>query len=121
VASEALDCFEVDVTVTRQDSGVTFVNGRAQQAPTSTFVIRASVQPTTPDDLQELPELERSTESIMLLTETELFTSRQSISQAADLIEYRGLQWKVIMVERFDTTLLNLDHYTIIAQRTGKG
>jgi len=121
VVNAALDCFEVDVTVTRQDTAVTFVNGRAVQAPTSTFTIRASVQPTTPDDLQELPELERSTESIMLLSETELFTTRQNGSQAADLIEYRGVQWKVIMVERFDTSLLDLNHYTIIAQRTGKG
>jgi hypothetical protein len=107
-----------DVMVRRPSGSVTRVKGRTVQPGEASVSIRASVQPyrIPAEELQALPELERSAEALKLYTEDELFTVNAKAGTPADIVEYSGNDWKVIGVSRNEQGII--DHYKIIAQRT---
>lgn len=119
MTNDALDCFTVPVQVTRPSGSVIYTRGRAVQAASTTFMIEGSVQPMTPEKLQELPELERTSESRIIYTEAALRAASVQNKTAADMVKYRGEDWKVVSVKTHDEGIL--DHAEVVIQRVGKG
>jgi len=74
--------------------------------------IYASVQPTTPDDLQILPEGRRQNKSYKLFTSSNL---KDLQSQNPDQLEIDGERFEVIKVEKWSNNIIN--HYAAIVTR----
>lgn len=83
-------------TVTRYGAG-SYSNGGATLGSSSTFTIRASVQPATGRELQRLPEGERVRDWLAIWTPTLLRT--QEGSSAPDRISIDGYTYEVAIVD----------------------
>lgn len=90
-----------EFTVTRTE-GETYAKGRRVLGTVSTFVIRASWQPSGGDELQRAPEADRQREARTLFVasgEQEPWLSTGDVDSPADSVEMDGVQWEVYMVE----------------------
>lgn len=117
--NDALEGLTQPVTLKR--FGPAFpVKGRFEgTGPAVISTIEASVQPANPDELQELPELERTIEAIVLYTTSTLRPVDAVNGTPADVVTWRGVDWKIRSVATHDEGLL--DHFKVIAQRITKG
>jgi hypothetical protein len=105
--------FRQTVTVYRRDPNAEQYGKKVQGAEQAPFTIYASVQPTTGEDLQVLPEGSMENEVYKLYTDTELFT-REDL-QDADQVELFGKRFKVINIERWQNQVIS--HYKILVSR----
>lgn len=121
--NDALQGMTREYVVTRPSAGVTYEKGRAVQAGTTTFTIEASIQPLKPNELQTLPEAQRTSETMKVYTDAELRPASQASKVGADQISYRGELWQVVAVATHDEEALDLDldHRKVYIQRIGKG
>lgn len=87
-------------TVTRRGAS-TVVDGRAVPAVPSTLSIVASVQPATGRDLERLPEGQRSRETRVVFTPTQLLIATQGAG-LSDIVAIDGSKWEVQQVARWD-------------------
>lgn len=85
-------------TVTRV-SGIAYVNGRASAGSTSTLSIDASVHPAAGNDLLRLPEGQRTIETRIVFTTTELKEGSEGSTYKADKVSIDGALWEVQTVE----------------------
>lgn len=69
-----------------------------QGTPTDTAT-DAVVQPSTPKEIEQLPENERTKEAITVFTDLALKTSDVDTSGESDVILWGGRQWKVMISE----------------------
>jgi len=89
------------------------VKGRPVPGPEIEFTIQANVQPSTPKDLQLLPEADRTRESITLYMATPdlIRTAREGAdSHQADEVVYAGQRYKVMRVRSYRMGILDQTH-----------
>ena len=109
--------FDSDILVTRVTPSVLDAStGFFSNSVSSTFLITASVQPASGEDLLIFPEGERTKEFLLLFTETELNTADQDTGQKADQVEFKNKTYEVKKVSPF-LTGTTLDHYECIVAK----
>lgn len=81
----------------RRSGGAYDADGRWVGGAESLTDVMAVIQPVDPDDLQALPEGERSEASKAVWTRTELRTAREDAHEA-DIVEADGARWKILAV-----------------------
>lgn len=101
--SEALcvDTAEI-ITVIRPSEG-TRVDGRWIRGRESSFKTLASVQFPTGKELQNLPESERTKESILVISVKPILSSSDKDGRSSDIISYKGVRYKVIICRPWDS------------------
>lgn len=85
--------FRKPLTVTREQPGQ-YVDGVWQPGTSATLTVNASVQPTTPDEMQMLPEGERDRQAFTLYSDTELLVSNDNTQQPSDRVQIDGATYK---------------------------
>lgn len=102
------------VQLRRQSGPGQYVNRVYQQGPYDADVpIKMSIQPLNGEELQELPEAQRTLEYTRGYTATQLFTSQQSPHKKADLIidTIRGITYEVQKVEPWESSNNNIQPF----------
>lgn len=97
--ADVVDAFSDDYTVTRTGVAAYDVHGDPVAGSSSTFSIRACVQPVSGRDLQRVPEGLRTQELIALFTPTELRT--KTGTNEPDTVAVNGVTYQVQQVERW--------------------
>ena len=93
--SEALDADTSEI-ITVERNTRTFNNGIAIPGIPTTFKTVASVQQPTPEDLQFLPEGERTKDLRKFISKKPLFSAREGADGIADILIYKGVRFKVV-------------------------
>lgn len=96
--SDAIQECSVPVEVTRHVS-VAIDNGRKVDPRTEALSIDASITPITGQDLKRLGEGQLVEGSILIITETELFTAKSSICRIADRLRWHGANYQISIVK----------------------
>lgn len=86
-----------------------FVNGFWQEGAQESFMIMASVQPTTGEDLESLPEGRRTSQSLRLYTDTLLKTVHD---KNPDKVTLFGNDFEVMTVEPWQNNVIS--HYKCV-------
>lgn len=103
------------VPVSRSAAGA-YVNGRFVQPVASSFAIDAVVLPSGPKELEQLPENERTKESITVYSTTLLQSSDVSGQLPADVVSWAGRSWRVRLVEDY---IVHANYMRAICVREG--
>ena len=95
-------------------SGSTYVNGRWSAGTETLIPITASIQPTSGEDMQMVPEARRNQKTYKLYTSTLIQTVD---TQNPDQIEIFGERYEVIQVWPWKNNLnfFQVNHYKFIA------
>ena len=88
-------CNPPTVTVTRYAAPVVIAGRRQALVEDSTFPIVASIQPLSPQELQQLPEGMRTQGVKKVYTQTELFTVETAESKVADRFDYKDVTYMI--------------------------
>jgi len=83
-----------------------------QGTPTVTSV-EAVVQQATPKDTEQLPENERTKESIVVFTRTALFTSDVTTAEESNTITWEGREYKVMMIDAWSRQAQYVRHIAV--------
>jgi len=86
------------ITVRSFPAGAYVAGYWSQGAPVDTATT-AVVQPSTPKEVEQLPEEERTKEAITVYTRNPLKTSDVSSQDQSDVILWDGREWKVMISE----------------------
>lgn len=110
--------FGRDIVVTRNASTVTFVDGYAQDpGGDTTLTVRASVQPMTPEDLEQLPEGSDTSEMLKLYTIVKLLPRQGNPPKKGDFFVVDGKNYEVISVKNYTAhNAMNIFYYKVIGQ-----
>ncbi len=101
--------------VTRFDCGGNgWVNGKYDKGKFRTLKIKASVQPMKPNEILQLPEHRRTSESLKIYTCDRLFTSDESQQRAADVVHHDGKDFEIHSVANWAIGTC-IPHYKAIA------
>jgi len=103
--------FRRPLTITRYPAG-SYVNGVWTQGTPTSVSIRASVQPTSPHDLQRLPEGRRTGRTYTLFSNEQLFPAQQGTATNSDQVTLYGLTFEVISCEQWQNDVI--PHYKSI-------
>lgn len=115
--------FTETVEVKRWNHDGTYVNGYFVDDPADpeTLSIDASVQPTNGEDLEQVPEGERSSTTLKLYTETPLKTATHPSTTSpvegvtrADHVLYNGEEFKVLKIWRYARVR---PHYKVLLRK----
>ncbi len=85
-------------TVTRTAAS-SLSRGKATAGTTSTATITASVWPASGNDLMRLPEGRRTSETLNLMTATQLYVGGQGSAYEADKVSIGSESWEVSDVD----------------------
>jgi hypothetical protein len=94
IASFSTGTYTVTRTTARSLS-----KGKATAGTASTTTITAAVWPASGNDLRRLPEGRRATESLIVMTATELYVGGQGESYDADTVSIGGESYEVSDVD----------------------
>ena len=106
----------VSLAVKRAAAG-TYVNGRYVEGAPAALTIVASVQPLSGEDLQELPEAERTSDAIEIFSVVELFATNLATNKLGDLVTYQGRDYRVTNAENWNS---NGSYWRSLATRIGQ-
>jgi len=108
------DIFRKPLTVRRPPTG-SYVNGVwVENTDGTTFTIKASVQGVNAEILQTLPEGYRTSETHILYTSDELFTSQLDLRNP-DVVEINGYKFQVVKVTKQDNIKnYPTNHYEVV-------
>jgi len=111
--------FGRDIQITRNSGEVVYVDGYAvEPSKDSVITIRASVQPTTPEDLEMLPEGSDTKEALKLYTIEKLNPRSGNPPKKGDFFTVNSLKYEVISVEDHTShTSMNIFYYKVIGIR----
>lgn len=101
--SEALDPDTSEIITVQRTSGSGYVDGIYQKGTVSTFKTICSVQQPNPEELQSLPEGERNKDIRKFISKKALRTASDQDAIIADIILYKGKQYKIISVADWDS------------------
>lgn len=104
-------CFRKAVTIKRKQGGG-YVDGKWVEGSDTDVVIKASIQPLTPEEMQELPEGRRSDEAFKMYTKTKLFTITD---QNPEYVWINGFRFEVISVGKYQSKVIS--HYKVIVAK----
>lgn len=111
----AMSCmYEETIIVTRWGK-TKLVGGKHKASKIQPFKLAASVQPVSGRARESLPEGFRQSYVIRLYVEKELLTSDDKKKQRADLLQFEGEMFEVIVVER--NRGIGLNHFKVFAAR----
>ena len=102
--------FGETVSVSRPGAG-TMTDGRWVAGVPSTFDAVMSIQPLNGDDIEELPEGQRTRNIIKGYTATELQTTNEGSGIKADVVTYNSKTFEVQTVERWRG---DLNHWKVL-------
>lgn len=111
---DALTGMFLDVTRRRRAAG-SYVSGRWVDGAETTATIRASVQPATPRQIDNLPEAVRTHDAVMIYCVPVVRTVDERTLLKADRIDWQGEQYEVHGAKSW--AVGSLDHYEGIATR----
>jgi len=94
--SGAFNGFTQAISIDRTATGTRDANGRWVDGGITNITINAVVQVANADDVQILPEGERTNEIIKVHSISLMQTASESGQDTADLINYQGKQYKVM-------------------------
>ncbi len=114
-AADLIDSFGKPYTVTRRASNGTD-RGRALPTTNSTIPIIAAVQPATGRDLDQLPELQRSHESKVVFTITQLMIAEEGGAFLSDVISIDGRDWQIQHLETWKSSIEESNYFRAIVQ-----
>lgn len=96
-------------------AGSAGTDGRYVEGSITSSTLRGSLQPATGDDVETLPEGERSKRVRVLFTATELRTVDQSARTSADQVSVDGDWYEVRTVKPYGTTPLAHRRVVLVA------
>jgi hypothetical protein len=104
--------FRKPLTVTRHEPGQ-YVSGVWIEGETETLTVHVSVQPTSPEDMQSLPEGRRERKAYTLFGDARL----RSVEDGAnpDRVEIAGHEYEVVTSSEWRNGIIN--HNRSIVQR----
>jgi len=110
-----MSSFRQSFVVRRRGTGSYNAQGRyVQDAPDTTFTIKASRQPLSGSDTNLLPEGKRETETYKLYTTTKLYGALQG-NVNSDIVIIDDEDYEVIKVEAWQNNVIN--HYKVIVSK----
>lgn len=101
MAQSLISNFAEVVTLTRTAPG-SFLNGIFVAGAETAFPVIASVQPMTAMEMENYPDLQRSSEVFKLYTAEPLQVSNEATGSVADKITMRGKTYQVQRVEPWE-------------------
>lgn len=104
-------CFRHVVTIKRKSGGA-YVNGQYVAGSTADIILKASIQPASPEDMQELPEGRRSDEVFKMFTKTRMFTVTD---ENPDFLIIDGVEYEVISVGKYQSKVIS--HYKVLISK----
>ena len=105
---------KTSITVLRQGAG-SWVKGRWVDGTEAELPIEANVQPLRGHELQNLPESERSKDSIKVYCVETLNTAEEVGKTKADIVVWEGKRWQAIRTMTYKMGVL--DHTKTICYR----
>jgi len=106
--------FRKTLTVTRGGAGQ-FVDGIFQPGTQSSFTIQASVQPTTPDDVELIPAGKRDRLSYTLYSDTALKIANDNTQQPGDRVLIDGETYEAMGRQPWQNNIIN-HHRTVVVK-----
>lgn len=106
--------FRRPLTVTRK-SGGGYVDGIWQPGDETTITVKASVQPTSPDDMELLPEGRRDRQAFTLYCDTPLRVSGDVEGANADLVDIEGVSYEVSARRPWQNNIIS--HHVAVVTR----
>ena len=107
------NAFRRPLTVQRKMAGYYDDNGLFVQGVTNTLKILASVQPLTGEDLQSLPEAQRTLDGYTLYTDTTLNVASQDTGITADVVLINGVSFDVQRHQTWGNGIINHNVYVV--------
>ena len=104
-------CFRKQFTIKRKQGGG-YIDGQWIAGGEIDVIIKASLQPMSPEDMAELPEGRRFDETFKLFTKTRLYTITD---ENPDYLLIEGISYEVISVAKYQSNVIN--HYKVFIQR----
>lgn len=101
--SEALCTDTAEIVTVKRTTGGSYVDGIYVQGSESTFKTICSVQQPSPIELQNLPEGERDKDIRKFISKKPVFTTSDRDEIIADLIRYKGNDYKIISAGDWDS------------------
>lgn len=116
LVDDALSGMFVDVTRRRYAAGA-YTAGVYVRGAETTATIRASVQALKPEEVQDLPEAQRTRRPMRVFSRSELrcVVEGTNTPTDADRIDWEGERFEVVSVKRWNLGTLN--HYEAIVLR----
>lgn len=112
ISDGLIECFAETVIVKRVKAAGTYFQGKYVPAVTSSFKIRMSVQPAGGDDLQMLPEGQRTRRALTGFCATKLNGVDSETDKDMDVVVYDGNEFEVHNVEKW--VGLDMNHWKVI-------
>lgn len=106
--------FRKPLTVTRGAAGQ-YVDGIWQSGSESSFTIQASVQPTTPNDVQLLPEGKRDRLAYTLYSDTSLRIANDNTQEPGDIVTIDGDSFEAMARRPWQNSIID-HHVTIVVK-----
>ena len=100
--SEALDSDTAQIVTVIRTAAGSYVDGLYVKGSTSTFKTMASVQQPTPEQLEILPEGEKSKDVKLFISKKPIRTTDDDAGLVADIVMYKGQRYKIINSEDWD-------------------
>lgn len=110
---DAISYFSRAIVLKQKQPG-NFVNGRWVAGATVDVYIRGTLQPTTAEDLEILPEGSRKSGLVTLYTKSEIRIAGDTLNTESDLIVVSGKTYKALQAH--DRTFLG-GYYKIILEQ----
>ncbi len=104
-------CFRKSVTIKRK-SGGSYVDGQYIDGTTADVILKASIQPATLEDMQELPEGRRSDEVFKMYTKTRMYTVTD---ENPDFLIIDGIEYEVISIGKYQSKVIS--HYKVLISK----
>jgi hypothetical protein len=117
VASGMIQRFGRTITLRRPAAPGAFVDGIWQPAAMADTSITASVQPASGDDLLQLPEGNRTADTLKIFTTSELRNENDLTKTDPDILLIDGRQYAVHNVKTWPSGVGDLAHYECLAVR----
>ena len=103
------DCIDTGTYTVRRRAAGTFVKGRYVREPEVPFETVATIYPAGGRQLLLLEEGLRGNETMTMLTPVEMYTQDSSPGQDPDIVEFRGEDYCVVRVSRWEDDICDTD------------
>lgn len=114
-ALDVLSGIGTTITVDRYNGPVVYDHGRATMpTPTTITLNNVSVQPMSPEEINEREELERARAAVKIYSVEPLRPMERDAGTPGDIVYWNGKTWRVVSVENHAEGVL--DHYKSIAK-----
>ena len=101
-------CFRKTVLIKRKTGGG-YVDGQYVEGNDVDIFIKASIQPASQEEMQELPEGRRSDEVFKMYTKTKMFTVTE---ENPDHLFINGNEYEVVSVGKYQSDVIS--HYKVM-------